>query len=295
MLSVLIPVYNYLVSDLVFELHRQLIRSGVDFEILLLDDASKKEFSLKNNQQLQLNHVSYAIANQNAGRTKTRQILAQQAQYDWLLFLDADVIIKKKDFIASYLEAINHPYDVIYGGFGYEATDNKPDTELRYLFGKKREELDAQTRGKVPYKTITSANILIKKEVFYIVNDLQENFYGLDYYLSVHLKRHHYKIKHLDNKVIHKGLESNLDFINKSKKAVETLSYLKDQQTFVNSDISLLKAYRKLERFKMTSLTSFFFSLSEKLLLKNLCSKNPSLFIFDIYRLGYFCSLNRKN
>jgi hypothetical protein len=33
---------------------------------------------------------------------------------------------------------------------------------------------------------------------------------------------------------------------------------------------------------------------SQNRFIQNLLSKNPSLFIFDVYRLGYFCQLNSR-
>ena len=39
-----------------------------------------------------------------------------------------------------------------------------------------------------PFKTITSANMLIQKAVFLAVNDVKDDLYGLDYYFTAKLK-----------------------------------------------------------------------------------------------------------
>jgi glycosyltransferase involved in cell wall biosynthesis len=44
MISVLIPVYNYDVTEAVKELHRQLSKEGVNFEIRIIDDASEDAY-----------------------------------------------------------------------------------------------------------------------------------------------------------------------------------------------------------------------------------------------------------
>jgi hypothetical protein len=39
---------------------------------------------------------------------------------------------------------------------------------------------------------------------------------------------------------------------------------------------------------------AFGFKIVKNSFTKNLLSKNPSLFIFDLYRLGYFCQINSR-
>ena len=48
-----------------------------------------------------LDHCSFLENEKNIGRTATRNILAKKAKYDWLLFLDADVIPLNENYIAS--------------------------------------------------------------------------------------------------------------------------------------------------------------------------------------------------
>ena len=44
MISLLIPTYNYNVHPLVLELNRQCKQCGIDFEIIVLDDAGTQFF-----------------------------------------------------------------------------------------------------------------------------------------------------------------------------------------------------------------------------------------------------------
>ncbi len=50
MLSILIPVYNYDVRKLVYDLHRQVTGAAVSFEMILLDDGSQQTFIDMNRQ-----------------------------------------------------------------------------------------------------------------------------------------------------------------------------------------------------------------------------------------------------
>ena len=58
MISILIPVYNYDVTELVAELHRQCMDLGMPFEILCYDDGSQSDFKAKN-QIIALEFVQY--------------------------------------------------------------------------------------------------------------------------------------------------------------------------------------------------------------------------------------------
>ena len=294
MLSVLIPVYNYDVRTLVQELHKQLCATNITFEIILQDDGSKAQFIEINQAIAYLSHVTYRIENTNLGRTKTRHILAQKASYNWLLFLDSDVAIKNH-LIDNYLPYVKDYERLIYGGVCYD--DNLPNSNfsLRYTFGKQREEQKAFKRNLNPYKTIASANMLVPKTVFIKANKELSHAYGLDYLFSTFLKEHQIPVLHIDNEVIHLGLETNIAFIKKSEAAVTTLFQLNKENQLQHSEISLLLAYNKLKKWRLKGLIATLFKLTKPILRKNLKSGKPSLFFFDCYRLGFFCNLKHRN
>lgn len=294
MLSVLIPVYNYDVRTLVQELHRQLCTASISFEVCLLDDGSTSHFSEINQTIAHLPHVTYTVETVNQGRTKVRDILAQKATYNWLLFLDADIAIKEH-LIDNYLPYLNKHKGLVYGGICYD--DFLPETafSLRYTFGKQREEQKACRRNKFPYKTITSANMLIPKDVFLKANKELSHAYGLDYLFSAFLKEQQISVLHIDNEVIHLGLETNRVFIKKSEAAVTTLFHLNKNEQLQHSQISLLHAYKQLQRWYLRGIVATGFRVIKPFLLRNLKSAKPSLFLFDCYRLGFFCNLKYNN
>lgn len=61
----------------------------------------------------ELSNVNYIIREKNIGRAAIRNFLAQQAQYEWLLFLDGDIMVERTRFIEKYLDTDFH---VIVGG-----------------------------------------------------------------------------------------------------------------------------------------------------------------------------------
>ena len=99
MLSILIPTYNYNAYPLALELERQALKSGIIFELICIDDGSFSALSIQNQNINTLTSCQFIRAKQNRGRTGLRQYLAELANYDWLLFLDADVMPKSENFI----------------------------------------------------------------------------------------------------------------------------------------------------------------------------------------------------
>ena len=131
MLSILIPTYNYNVYPLAIELEQQALALGVDFEIIFLDDGSFSDLNIGNQKINALTNCKFIEAKKNRGRTATRQHLAETAQYQWLLFLDADTFPTHSNFIKNMIAEINTNIDVIFGGIIYEKTKPSKEKLLR--------------------------------------------------------------------------------------------------------------------------------------------------------------------
>ena len=114
MLSILIPIYNFKVVDVVLELKAQAEKLDIPFEILCFDDASSTYKDTNSTLQAEAN-IQYRELNNNIGRTKIRNLLVEKAKYSNLLFLDCDISINKSDFLASYAPYFNSGH-VVCGG-----------------------------------------------------------------------------------------------------------------------------------------------------------------------------------
>ena len=97
-LSICIPVYNQDVTSLVHELHRQASRSSCAFEILLMEDGSTS-FLEENSTLGSLESVRYVRLPQNVGRSAIRNRLADEARYEYLIFMDCDVFPQDDSFL----------------------------------------------------------------------------------------------------------------------------------------------------------------------------------------------------
>ncbi|ARV10400.1 hypothetical protein BTO05_12395 [Winogradskyella sp. PC-19] len=286
MLSILIPTYNYKITDLVSTLHRQATSLGVEFEILCRDDASSKYFQENEIGIKDLKDTHYFASEINIGRTASRQFLCQKAKYNWLLFLDADVIPKSDSLIKNYSTYFTSNYDAIFGGFAYNNPQRIKNGILRWKYGKKFEEVDAKKRNLKPYELIISANFLIRKTVFNKINpELNRNSYGLDNYFSALLKQHKLKVLHINNEAYHYGLEDNASYIRKSEEAIDTLLWMKDTRNITSHNNKLLNTYSYIKAIKLNYFTAFLYRFFNNSIRKNLLSDSPNIYLLQIYKL----------
>lgn len=297
MLSILIPTYNYNVFPLAENLVQQAEKLNLTFELICIDDGSNSKLNTINEKINSLNNCKFIERKTNLGRTGSRQKLAKLAQYDWLLFLDADVAPKNDAFLTQYISLISEHFKAIFGGIAYNVTNYNPKNALRYTFGSKREVIDAKKRNDNPYRVTCSANFIINKTVFLNINaNLLQNSYGIDYVFGTVMQSKQIPILHIDNEVYHLGIDENIEFLNKTKRALQTLFTLYECDQVNSTKISLLKAYSKLKLLKISGVFGWLLDKVNNPIEKHLTSsKSPSLFIFDLYRLGYFCRIKHNS
>jgi hypothetical protein len=290
MLSVLIPVYNYDIRLLVNTIHNQLRDCDVKFEIICIDDCSEKSYSLINTEINNLSNTSYTISNKNIGRIAIRQALAEQANYEWLLFLDADVMPKMDNFISNYTSLLFPNYDAIYGGFAYKQEQPKDDYMLRWVYGTSNEQVSASKRNQTPYKIVISANFLIKKAIFKRLNSqITQRGYGYDNYFGALLKSNEQKVFHIDNEVYHLGLEPNENYLNKIEQSVDTLLKLESNGDLQQTENTLYNTYKLLKKLKINHLFSWIYKVYKNRFKKNLLSSKPKVSVLQFYKLSYIC------
>ncbi len=292
MLSILIPTYNYDVYNLVNELNEQATKNNIEFEIIVLDDASKL-FLEENNRINEIINCSYNVLKKNIGRSKIRNLLAEKAKFSWLLFLDADVKPKSSDFLKKYIEYLDNKIKTVNGGIEYQK--EKPDKSkiFRWIYGLKRESINYSIRAKKPYLRFLTLNFLIHKSIFETVkfNEDLPNLRHEDTVFSYDLMKQNIKIIHIDNPIIHLGLDHFEIAIKKEQQSVIALKNLIDKKLISKDYVSISKLYFKIRDFRLLFIFRLFFMLFEKIILKNLSSNNPSLLLFDFYRISYLCTL----
>jgi len=296
MLSICIPIYNYEVGRLVRDLHFQAANTGYPFEILLMDDASEEKFR-EMNQSIDLEYVRYIQLNKNIGRAKIRNRLAEEAKYPYLLFMDCDSAISSSLYIENYTRFFESGI-VCCGGRMYE--DKKPadSTYLRWKYGVERECASASERSKNPNAGFQTNNFLIDKKIFEKVkfNESLTGYGHEDTLFGLELLNQEIIIKHIDNPLIHLGLERASDFLEKTENGIANLYrvelLLREKYPEYINHSRLTQAELSLQKFHLSGFVSKLFGIMRRRMKNNLLSKNPSLMIFDLYRLGLLLSGN---
>jgi glycosyltransferase involved in cell wall biosynthesis len=296
MLSVLVPVYNFDVRELIRSLSDQAIDSKVPFEIIVIDDASREEFKKLNRELQDLKNVTYLEESENLGRSRIRNKLADIAKYDNLLYLDCDSQVTNTNFLQKY---IDHTCDknVVYGGRAYNI--NKPSDSryrLHWFYGIKREQIPVNVRESDPNKSFMTNNFMISREAINKVrfNEKIRGYGHEDTLFGYDLLKCNITISHIDNPVTHIGLEPSQEFLRKTCEGIKNLKRImkiNGNENRLVRDITILAYYKKFKTLGLDSLVKYLYIIFESGMRKNLTSNHPNLFIFDLYKLGYLCSL----
>jgi len=290
MISICIPVFNFDVRSLVRMLHGQIMESGTNAEIILIDDNSADGFKDFNRELAGLERVSYYELEKKAGRSRIRNLLAEKAGRDWLLFLDCDSGLPEPFFVQRYLEHI--PCNaVVCGGRVYQEKLADSNYRLHWWYGRNREAKPAAKRAQSPYHSFMTNNFMAPRTVLLKIpfNEQLTGYGHEDTLFGYELMQHKIAVRHIDNPLLHIGLDTNREFLIKSREGVQNLAFI-FQNLAVGYDFNdmskLLAWYHKVSHLGLRRIIVFFFRLIKKLLERNLLGNRPKLFIFDFYKLG---------
>ncbi len=300
MISILIPVYNCNIVSLVNELHNQASVASVPVEIIVLDDCSSELLRDQNKDVNKLDGVKFRELEKNIGRASIRNKLAGMAAYPTLLFMDCDSEVPDPDYIKKYLPYCGKEI-VVCGGRSYRPVPpDEPEMMLRWLYGIKREQLPANVRSKDPYHSFMTNNFLISRSILSQIQfDESLVQYGHeDTLFGFELKKSGIPVIHIQNPLIHTGLEITREFLRKTSEGIENLVILVvqgkiDKEGF--EDIRVLRAYNKISRLGLVNLYLKFYYQFERTIMNNLMSISPNLFDFDLYKLAVLIKTIRKN
>ena len=295
MLSILIPIYNYNVYPLVLELHKQCLECKIDFEILCQDDASFSALNIQNEKVNLLTNCSFVALNENIAHRENRNSLAKKAKYNYLIFIDGDSNIISQNYIKNYLTNIAD-FDVVYGGRLHPEKCPSDEQKLRWKYGKFIEDKTAINRKKNVYQTLLFNNTIIKKECFDEIKfDKNMKKYGHDdTQLSYQLSLLKAKVNHIDNPIEHGDIDTNSAYLYKTKQSLENLKELYLENKIDVHFVRLIFLYQKLKSYKLDWFFKKLYRLFRKKMETNLKGKNPSLLVFNVFRVTYLCNLNSK-
>jgi GT2 family glycosyltransferase len=285
-LSVLIPVYNRDVTVLVSNLLEQAADWGGAVEILCFDDGSAPEFRELNALLAAWPIVDYVELPQNVGRAIIRNRLAGAARHEWLLLLDNDSLLPDDQFIARYAAA-RRLAPVLVGGTIYEfSPPADASLLLRWHYGREREARRAQVRQREPHAQLTLNNLLIRADVFrrFGLDESLTRYGHEDTKFGWRLRAAGVAVRHLDNPVLHDGLEAASDFLHKTHEAVRNLALLY-RTDGLGTETRLLRTALRLHRSGLGLLVRPGLAALQISLRRNVLSAKPSLRQMDLLKL----------
>ena len=231
-LSILIPTYNWDISQLLLALFNEISMSNLEniTEIIIADDCSTlagiKVVNAKVIKNLARVTIKYHELKRNIGRSKIRNFLAKEAGGSHLLFLDSDILPDRKDFIRQY---INHlSWKIVCGGRSYNQRILLEQIyDFHVYFGKKTEVKSPMERNLNSWRFLFTSNLMIRKDVFESVL-FDELFYGHGYEdteWAIRLSKLH-TIYHIDNTASHLGLNTKMKLLNQMRNGTNNYIYL---------------------------------------------------------------------
>ncbi len=283
-ISILIPTYNDFCVKLVKSLQQQADAIGISYEIIVADDGSTDEGVKEGNRVINcLKNCRLVECEQNRGRAAIRNLLVKESSKEWLLFVDSDMTVSRQDFVSKY--ANDEGADVVDGGvvIGEAIKGN-----LRSLYEKAAEnDHTLEKRQQSPYLDFHTANFLIRRELITQYSfDERFRYYGYeDVLFGKQLEQHHIAIRHIDNPLSFEIFETNSEFISKTEEGLRTLHQFQEE---LRGYSRLIAITDKLPRWPFRLWHSIFGDMERR----HLTGDHPTLAVFNIYRIGYFMSLD---
>lgn len=285
-ISVCIPIYNFDVRELIYNLKKEIKNNSIDGEIILIDDASDENFKHINNELL--NQVKeFILLEKNVGRSKIRNLFLKHTDGDYLLFLDCDVKIDNENFLTNYLKEIqrNRVVEVVYGNFKIDSAYSKT---LRNRYSVEKEIFSVERSS--DFSLLKTVNFIIKRDIFkkFPFNEHLVNYGYEDFVFAKTLEFGNVKFSAIQNPVIHIDDTSNEIFLNKTEIAIHSLYQLSQDsknELFIK-DIKVFKVAKKIIKAGLKNIFLNFYTLIETRIKKNLLSENPNLKYLDLFKLG---------
>lgn len=285
--SILIPTFNDTCYALVKTLRNQLLPLNIEWEIIVGDDCSTDEKVKEENAKIEkLSGCRVEWGTENVGRAAIRNLLAEWATGDWLLFIDSGNSIDSNDFMRKYAEFFFKTTDtecVAYGG--RILNGNTDPSNLRYKYEQAWEKNGmVEARRANPYRSFNTCNFLISRSTMLRIpfNEEMKQYGFEDVLLGKELKEAGVPVYHIDNPVTFGVYETNAEFLRKTEESVRMQFEFQD---LIGDYSHLLCVERKVKRFGMSGVLNILYKVIGGMLKKNLLGKHPTAFCFNLYKL----------
>lgn len=219
-LSVLTPFLRDDPSGLMKAIEAQAACLPGKIEIVALDDGTGDDLLARSvGEQVKALGIPAAFVqlSANEGRAAARNRLAQFARGRHLLFLDADTIPDRADFLLAYAEMIEaKDPPLVIGGFSLIQASQEPRYDLHRAMALMLDCMPAPVRQVTPWRFVYGANILVRRDVMAAVpfNPDYRAWGWEDQEWGMRVADR-WPILHIDNTVTHMGLDPVTTLLDK--------------------------------------------------------------------------------
>ncbi len=250
-LSVLVPFFRDDAAALLQALDLEATDAPV--EILIYDDGTG-DTELTERIAETVGHAQRPmrlITNpKNQGRSAARNALFEAARAEWVLFLDADMLPAKTDFLQTYLTLIKEANaDVIFGGFKVEPTSENADLNLHRALSEVSDCLSLSARQAAGPQYVASSNLCVRSDVL-IAQPFDAGFSGWGWEDSEWAARvtKQFTLLHADNPALHLGLETTDTLLRRFATSGANYRRFTEAHPDLATQLSLYKISKKLGR-----------------------------------------------
>jgi glycosyltransferase involved in cell wall biosynthesis len=301
MLSLLIPTYCFDCLSLIQGLHGQCeALCGADeqfsYEIVVVDDATPDTELVAHLSEgirsLNQGCVRFIQLKENAGHAVVRNRLLREARGKWVLMVDSDAEIIRTDFVAQYWRN-RYRASILIGGIVHPK-EVKRGYELRSAYEESVAYMrEVNWRNKHPYAVFSVFNLMALKTAVtpYGFDERCEEYGYEDYLLGVSLERDGVSVLHIDNPLLHTGIDPSEVFLRKTETAMRTLCKLPADLRYT---IGIAKWAHRLSYVGGTFIFNLLFRPWASRVRSHLLGTHPSMFLFQLYKLHYYLNMQTE-
>ncbi len=294
MISILIPVYRYDVQNLVRQIDAQIQSTGWAVELILLDDGSGMKWEALKEEFPQYSFLSNSL---NRGRSFCRNRLVELARYENVIFLDCDVQLwDRPEWLQTYAQLLMSEGPAVYYGSCLYPDEKPQDPRLllHWKYGRLKENPSLEYRKKHAVACFHTVNFATKRALC-LVQPFEEqlNRYGHEDSLwALKISELGIPIIHIQNPVLHLGINNHRQFLRNTASSIKNLLSLK--RNGINMPSKLLRAYLLLDRIHLSAMLFRLYRFVERHIVHNLLGNDPKLSFLAIYKMGLIIRFSRN-
>jgi Glycosyl transferase family 2 len=166
-LSIVSPTWRHDPKALLDALARE--AGSLPVELVVIDDGSGDPVlaqSLRDQIEAFPAPARVILLTSNVGRSRARNRLIQEAQAEYLLFLDSDMLPDAPDFLAQWMDLLTkRGPDVAYGGFSVKQVPDLPKLRLARALALRMDCQNANARSMRGVMAVATSNLLVRASV----------------------------------------------------------------------------------------------------------------------------------